>query len=86
MVKKILQTKLTAILTIILLLLFLWLFFSYQLNKAFILDRYQANNQETSQLPLKQLIWDSWYSRIGTVYASPMQVIAFFYEKIHFKL
>ncbi len=75
MVKKILQTKLTAILTIILLLLFLWLFFSYQLNKAFILDRYQANNQETSQLPLKQLIWDSWYSK-KPVLPSPMQVIA----------
>ena len=74
MVKKILQTKLTAILTIILLLLFLWLFFSYQLNKAFILDRYQANNQETSQLPLKQLIWDSWYSK-KPVLPSPMQVI-----------
>ncbi len=71
MLKKILSTRFVAVATTTLLLLLFWLFFSYQLNKTFVLDRYQANNQEWSQ---KQLIRDAWYSK-KPVLPSPMQVL-----------
>lgn len=68
--KKILLTKWFAVSSIVFLILLLWLFFSYKLNKTFLLDRYQANNITWTQ---KQLIHDAWYSK-KPVLPSPMQI------------
>lgn len=68
--KKFLNTKFFAVSSLCVFIVFLWLFFSYQLNKTFIIDRYQANNIEWTQ---KKLIYDSWYSK-KPVLPSPMQI------------